>query len=171
MFQPIPGLIHQLRWGDREMGTAISCTKYRQVAWVLSKRSAGGLWRLLLFVQLYTSLPHPFPHTHNTHTHKVYDTEVYANYRNRKVGQQIDHRFSMNLNRTTVSWCEKIRIRHCVPWSSVRNTSRVLAPCSPSNGRREKSPEAWLVSWHYTLLTQIKLDIQTMCLYHKNIRF
>ena len=28
---------HQLRWGDREMGTAISCTKYSQVAGLIQK--------------------------------------------------------------------------------------------------------------------------------------
>ena len=28
---------HQLRWGDREMGTAISCTKCSQVAGLIQK--------------------------------------------------------------------------------------------------------------------------------------
>ena len=28
---------HQLRWGDREKGTAISCTKYSQVAGLIQK--------------------------------------------------------------------------------------------------------------------------------------
>ena len=28
---------HQLRWGDWEMGTAISCTKYSQVAGLIQK--------------------------------------------------------------------------------------------------------------------------------------
>ena len=31
-FWPIPCRPYQLRWGDREMGTAIPCTKYSQVA-------------------------------------------------------------------------------------------------------------------------------------------
>ena len=130
-----------------EMGTAISCTKCSQVAWSYPK---GQQDLFEGFFSLCSSLTHSLTHIH---THKVYDTEVYANYWNRKVGQQIDHRFSMNLNRTIVSWCEKTRVRPCVPWFSVRNTSRVLASCSPSNGRREKSPEAWLVSWYYSVDT------------------
>ena len=44
---------HQLRWGDREMGTAISCTECSQVAGLIQKsvetpRNHG------LFVQLYS---------------------------------------------------------------------------------------------------------------------
>ena len=79
------------------MGTAISCTKCRQVAWSYPKGQQGLFEG---FFSLCGSLTHSLTHIH---THKVYDTEVYANYRNRKVGQQIDHRFSMNLNRTIVS--------------------------------------------------------------------
>ena len=32
-----PSAAHQLRWGDREMGTAISCTKCSQVAGLIQK--------------------------------------------------------------------------------------------------------------------------------------
>ena len=42
MFQPIPGLI-SYAGGDREMGTAISCTEWSQVASLIQKISRGSL--------------------------------------------------------------------------------------------------------------------------------
>ena len=43
---------HQLRWGDREMGTAISCTECSQVAGLIQK-SVETLRKHRLFVQLF----------------------------------------------------------------------------------------------------------------------
>ena len=43
---------HQLRWGDREMGTAISCTECSQVAGLIQK-SVETPRKHRLFVQLF----------------------------------------------------------------------------------------------------------------------
>ena len=44
---------HQLRWGDREMGTAISCTEYSQVAGLIQETPRKHqLFVQLFFVQL-----------------------------------------------------------------------------------------------------------------------
>ena len=69
MFQPIPGLI-SYAGGDREMGTAISCTKCRQVASLIQKVSRGSLKASLCAAVSTTCSLIP------SHTHKVYDTKV-----------------------------------------------------------------------------------------------
>ena len=49
---------HQLRWGDREMGTAISCKECSQVAGLIHKL-AQTPQKHCLFVQLYVSHSRP----------------------------------------------------------------------------------------------------------------
>ena len=48
-FRPIPGLIHQLCWGDRKMGTAILCIHMAG----LIQKVAENLQKYCLFVRLF----------------------------------------------------------------------------------------------------------------------